>query len=104
MAIVSNVITTGGNIIHRSSGSTAITVLYLCNRSTTAAEVNVHVVANGSSASGSNIIYNALPIKGQDTYVVDTEKLLLDNGDAIVATTNAGGSGNIVATCSYTGI
>jgi hypothetical protein len=104
MAIVSNVITTSGNIIHSSSGSTAITVLYICNRGTTAAEVNVHVVSNGSSRSGSNIIYNSLPLKGQDTYVIDTEKLLLDNGDSIQATTNAGGNGNVVATCSFTSI
>lgn len=104
MPIVSNVITTTGNIVHISSGSTAVTVLYLCNRSTTAAEVNIHVVSNGSSASGNNIVYNSLPLKGQDTYVIDTEKILLGDGDSIRATTNAGGDGNIVATCSFTSI
>ena len=104
MAIVSNVITTSGNIIHISSGSTAVTVLYLCNRGTTAAEVNIHVVSNGGATSGSNIVYNALLLKGQDTYVIDTEKILLDNGDSIRATNNAGGNGNVEATCSFTSI
>jgi hypothetical protein len=104
MAIVSNVITTSGNIVHLSSGSTAVTVLYLCNRGTTAAEVNIHVVSNGSLASGNNVVYNALALKGQDTYVIDTEKILLGDGDSIRASTNAGGNGNIVATCSFTSI
>ena len=50
-----------------------------------------------------NKLYNTLTIKATDTYIVDTEKLILDTGDAIwIETPDSAGS--IVATISTIGL
>ena len=91
-----------------ASGGTAITALYLCNNSTEAAIVNVYACKTGEGANDGNmgdsttnmnIIYRELTISAKDTYVIDTEKLILGSGDTLqVETTDS--SGQIVATVS----
>jgi hypothetical protein len=45
------------------------------------------------------MIYNNVTVVAKDTFVVDREKIVLSNGDAIYAYANLGG--NISATISY---
>jgi hypothetical protein len=45
------------------------------------------------------MIYNNVNVVAKDTYVVDREKIVLSNGDAIYAYANI--NGNISATVSY---
>ena len=109
MAIQSTSLTLGQSNIYVSSGNTVVSVMYFCNTSGSAANLNVWVVGNGTVAGGgvsaANLIYREVQIAAADTFVVDLEKIVLANGDYISAT--AGGnvlSGNVSATISYVGI
>ena len=71
--------------VFTSSGQTAITVMYFCNHSSGSVVLDVYAVNNDDSSAGSpdNIILSQLEIAANDTYVMSTEKLILDNGDEI---------------------
>ena len=87
MAITNfQVATTTGSAAFTASADTAVTVIYITNKSSSDGNVNIYVVPSydGSTAPTENYkIYNNLLIPAEDTYVVDTEKLILANGDAI---------------------
>lgn len=68
-----------------SVGTNAITVIYICNSGTVTSSFNIYAVPNGGTPSGNNIIYSSVPLTVNDTYVIDTEKLILNNGDSIHA-------------------
>jgi hypothetical protein len=76
-----------------SSGQNAVTTIFFCNVTTgTNATVNVYVVPSGRNANASTQIMNALSLPAGETFVLDTERLILENGDAIsaqVSNTNA---------------
>ena len=104
MAIQSTSLTLGLANIYVSSGTSVVSVMYFCNQNSAAANLNVWVVSNSSVAGGSvtaaNLIYREVQIAAADTFVVDMEKLALNNGDYVVA--NSGPTIN--ATVSYLGI
>lgn len=78
--------TTDPTNVFTASGQQAITVMYICNTdSSLNAQVNVFCVdsADSSGPSEDNCIYSALGINAGDTYVVDQEKLILNNADFI---------------------
>ena len=66
-----------------ASADTAVTVIYITNKSSSDGNVNVYVVPSGDSVSENFKIYNNLLIPATDTYILDTEKLILENGDKI---------------------
>jgi hypothetical protein len=67
----------------------ALTTMIICNTSSsTTATVTMYAVTNGSSASTTNMIINALSIPGGETVSLDQEKLVLGSGDFIVASCN----------------
>lgn len=88
--------------VYTSTGNSAVTTAYFCNKTASAVLINVFVVANGDVASGNNIIYSNLSIAAQDTYVMEAERLLFNNGDFISA--NASVLDSVVSTVSFTGI
>ena len=104
MSITNATLNTGAAAaVFTSSGSTAMTTAYLCNRTPTPVTVNVFVVASGAVASQTtNMIYSNLVIAGDDTYILESERILLSNGDFIAG--NASVTNSIVATVIYTGI
>lgn len=74
-------------------GQQAITVMYICNTdSSQAANVSVYCVDNSTSsgAAEDNCIYSDLGILAGDTYVMDLEKLILDNNDEIEVESSVG--------------
>ena len=83
---------TGATTIYTSSGSSAITCMFLMNDNAAARVVEVHVVKNGASATVSNKIIKNLTIDPADTYVTNMEKLILENGDTIQVSASAGSS------------
>ena len=91
-----SVITAAGNI--------AVTTMYLCNRSPATVTANVFLVSSGTTAIGDTVIYSNLAIAGNDTYILENERLLLANGDSVRANVDALSSGYIVASVSYTSI
>lgn len=85
MALASVILSNITNPLFTSVGTHAITVIYICNSGSVAVPFNIYAVPNGSAPSGNNIIYSAVPLTVNDTYVIDTEKLILNNGDSIHA-------------------
>jgi hypothetical protein len=102
MAIKTSNVTTVATSIYSSTGSTATTVIHFCNYANNAATANVWVVPSGSSANSINMIYTNVTITSFNTMVIDTEKLILGNGDAIYA--NCSANLSVGATISYIGI
>lgn len=102
MAIAQNAITTAGATLHTSSGTTAVTAIYLMNNHTGTVVVQLHVVTDGNSIGASNKIIKNLSIAAGDTYVIDTERLVLDNNDTIQATADV--DSVVYSTISYVGV
>jgi len=99
MSILSTTLDTTATTIYQSSGENVVTTLYFCNTSIAALTFNMYLVPNGGTASQSNIVYYNVEIAPSDTYVVDLEKIMLDDGDKIQANTAI--AGFIVSTISY---
>lgn len=102
MAITNTALTTTASAVYTSSGSSATTVVHLCNYTGTTVTANVWLVPNGSSANSNTIIYSNVSLTGQNTLVIDTEKFIFGNGDAIYANVNTNNS--VTVTVSYIGI
>jgi len=64
--------------------------------------LTAHLVESGGSLGSSNMIINALPISAGETFVMDTEKLVLEAGDSMQVL--SGSPNNLVATLSYVDI
>ena len=102
MSITQQTVGTSATTIFTSTNSSAITAIYLMNDDSSAVTVQVHVVADGDSASASNKIIKDLVISAGDTYIVDTERLILDNNDTIQASADTGSV--LHSTISYIGV
>lgn len=104
MAITNSLLTTGAAAnVYVSSGSSAITAIYLCNVDSTARTFDVYVCPSGNTVTPLNTrIYSGIQLQAGDTYVIDSEKLILGSGDMLKA--NASGSNSISMTVSYIGI
>ena len=64
----------------------AITTVIFCNTNVAYdAEVDVYVVPNGQVPATSTLILNKVSIPRTETFVMDTEKLILGSGDSIWA-------------------
>lgn len=87
----------------------AVTTLLVCNtqpEDTGGANdttFDLHLVKSGQAKGyadpNSNIILNNLKVAGADTFSFDTEKIVLEEGDSIVAMSQS--PANLVATISY---
>ena len=94
------------NFLFKASADTAVTSIHLCNVTSTDATVNIYLLPNdGSSArpTEANKLYKTLTIQATDTYVIDTEKMILSNGDKIFVET-PDSAGSVVATISTIGL
>lgn len=96
MAINSANIGNSPTTVYTSSGNNAVTCMWVCNTDVTgppydSASLTMYFVKNGDAITSTNMVLNALPVPGQETVVFDAEKIILDNGDRIVATASAAG-------------
>lgn len=86
-----------------ATGDVAVTVIYICNTSATDGDVDVYLVPNGATVGAQHLIYKNLIIRSNDTYIIDSEKLILGNGDRIfIAAPDSAGEFN--ATISTIGV
>lgn len=85
MAITSTLLNNTNASIFTSDGSNAVTTMYFCNTGLQIAYLTMHVVPKNFVPGPTNIVYYEVPIAVKDTYVVDTEKLILEDGDKIYA-------------------
>ena len=88
---------------YTAAGDVAVTVIYICNTSATDGDVDVYLVPNGQSVGSQHLIYKNLIIRSNDTYIIDSEKLILASGDKIyIAAPDSAGEFN--ATISTIGL
>ena len=84
MAITNfQVAATTGSAAFTASADTAVTVIYITNKSETDGTVDVYVTPNGASVSENHLVYTQLTVKARDTYIIDTEKMILESGAKI---------------------
>ena len=106
MAITNTSISSTNTTIYTSIGSNAITTIIFCNTSAFVSGtptlnqslLYVYAVPSGGSAGTGTLIINGLPIPAGETVSLDQEKLVLSDGDFIVAKTDS--LSNITATVS----
>ena len=81
MAITNfQVAATTGSAAFTASADTAVTVIYITNKTDNVGTVDVYVTPNGVSVSANHLVYSQLTIKARDTYIIDTEKMILESG------------------------
>lgn len=104
MAIAQTTVSNSLSSIYTSGGSTAITVIFFMNNGSSDVTISVAVADAATAALGplsiaANGILKDVTIAAGDTYILDVEKFVLENGDEIhaVATT----AGDVVATMTY---
>jgi len=102
MSIQNTALTATSASLLPATNARAFTVIYFCNTHSGAVTVTVYAVPGGSVAGTSTKIYDAVSIAAGDTLIIDTEKVLLDDGDLIQA--DASVDNVVIATCSYTEI
>lgn len=92
--------------VFEASADTAVTSIHLCNITSSDATVDIYLLPNDGSTTvptENNKIYNSLTIQATDSYIIDTEKMILTSGDKIFVET-PDSSGAIVATISTIGL
>ncbi|MDU2064717.1 MAG: hypothetical protein E6713_07715 [Sporomusaceae bacterium] len=99
MILNSAVPTTGKSICATAANSSyAVTAAFFCNTAPGSTEIlNLYLVSKNGGVGSQSLIINNLEIKAADTFVLDTEKIILENGDYLYATSS---NGNISATLS----
>ena len=104
MSIVNSIISTGSPAaVYTSAGNSAITTAYICNPTVNAITANVYLVPSAVGALFANSqIYSNLTIAPNDTYILEWERILLNNGDTVQA--NCDTFQSLTVTVSYTGI
>ena len=85
MAITNTAILGSNTTIYVSAGNTAITTIIVCNTGVVDRTLTLYAVPSGGTASTTNMIVNALNVPAGDTVSFDQEKMVLSNGDFIVA-------------------
>ena len=85
MAIVNTAILSTTTTLYTSSGNNAITTVIICNTGVTDRTLTLHAVPSGGSVGSVNMIVNALNVPAGDTVSFDQEKMVLSNGDSLVA-------------------
>lgn len=109
MAIVNSNINTTASAVYISSGNNAITTVIVCNTAAydsanpTSELTNLYLYAvpaggNPSSPNTNTTIVNGLPIPAGETVTFDQEKMVLSNGDMLVAKSDS--PANLVVTVS----
>jgi hypothetical protein len=87
--ISSTALTTTPTAIFTATGTNVITTMYYCNvDKANSTSFSVWLVPNGGTLSNVNMIYNNVTVVAGDTFVIDKEKIVLSNGDAIYAYAN----------------
>tara|TARA_Y100000385_G_C12502438_1_gene387735 strand:+ start:31 stop:339 length:309 start_codon:yes stop_codon:yes gene_type:complete len=102
MAISQVLVGTSATTIFTSSGNNATTAMFFMNDNGSARDLTVFIVKSGASAGTANTITKAIEVTGGNTYVINTEKIVLANGDSIQALASA--TNSIYATISTVSI
>lgn len=102
MAIKNTTLDVSPTAIYTSNAESAVTTIYFCNKTPGVVTFNVYVTPFGQLADETSLVYYGVEVAPTDTFVLDTEKIILSDGDAIYASADAANA--VVATVSYVGI
>jgi len=102
MAINNVAIGTSATALYTSTGQSATTCLFACNTSGGAVTLSLYIVPNGDTPGNGNIVLDELSIPAGDTYMMNAEKIVLENGDSIQGVAGTGSA--LVSTISYVSI
>jgi len=94
MAITNEYIDATITTVYTSTDTTAITSMIFCNYASatlTDADtyLDLHIVPSGDTYNEKNKILHQLKIPAGETFIMDSERLVLDNGDTIQAQTTS---------------
>jgi hypothetical protein len=97
MAIDSVAISTTSTTVFTAVGNKMIATMIFCNTETPdindedagATFLDLHLVKNGGTATLVNKIVSALRIPAGETVFFDSERVVLENGDSVVALTTS---------------
>ena len=95
-----------GDHIYEATAATAVTSIHMCNITSSNATINIYLLPEDGSTTApteENKIYNTLTISATDSYIIDTEKMILGNGDKIYVQ-NVDSSGQVIVTISTIGL
>ena len=82
--------------------SWAFTTIMICNKGSGAATFSVYAVLSGEAVSDTkNKIVNTDSVDANDTFVMDSEKLILEAGDKLSFQQIGGTNGDLLVTVSY---
>jgi hypothetical protein len=100
MAIAQSKVSNTLSNVYSSSGSTAITVMFFMNNGATPATLSLALMAGSATPTiADNGIMKDVTVEAGDTYIFDTEKLVLEDTDALWAVSDTADA--IVATITY---
>lgn len=71
--------------IYKSDGMNAVVVAYFCNTGTNPVQLSLYIVRESGTANDTSIIYKNINLTAEDTYLLDTEKIILDNNESLHA-------------------
>ena len=94
MAISNSYINATITTVYTSSGTNAITSMIFCNyadSTLTDADtyLDLHIVPNGGTYNDQNKILHQLRIPAGETFIMDSERLVLESGDTVQAQTTS---------------
>lgn len=97
MALTCNAINAANTTLYTSSGNNAITTLIVSNvnpfnpalPTVGQSNLNLFIVPGGGTPNFSNLIVSSLPLPAGETFTFDNEKIVMGNGDTLVATASA---------------
>lgn len=104
MAINNGQLSTGSPIAFTVTAgqSWAFTTIMVCNKGVSAATFSLYAVLNGDAVSDiKNKIVNTANVDAGDTFIMDSEKLILEAGDKLSFQQIGGTNGDLLVTVSY---
>jgi hypothetical protein len=103
MAIQNANLTTTTSEIYTSTGSTAAMTFYFANYTLSSnVTFSLWAVPDGDTPSNLSVLYSNVVVQAGDTYVMDRERLFLENGDKLFGYANA--NNTISCTLTYTSV
>jgi hypothetical protein len=102
MAIKNTTLDMTPTAIYTSAAESAVTTVYLCNKTPGPVTFNVYIAPAGHAADETSLVYYGVQLSPTDTYVLDTERIILSDGDGVYASASV--SNAVVATVSYVSV
>jgi len=104
MAIDNAQLSTGSPVEFEVSAgeSWAFTTILVCNKGVSSATFSLYAVLDGEAWNDNkNKIVNTANIDAGDTFIMDSEKIILEAGDKLSFQQNGGTNGDLLVTVSY---